>query len=143
MPSNVDSTPMQANDTQVEVFDKWWDPASSIVVSAGGNKETRSDRLMLWTNQQLGSVSKIRNELRATRMEAFQADEESKQALSRARAAQEALEAQKKVRTSLDAAQEALGAQRLVRARPPRCGSSNLTLSDCAAFVWLHVHCPG
>ena len=113
---------LQANDTQVEVFDKWWDPSSSIVKTAGGSKETRSDRLALWTSQQTGSVSKIRNELRATRMEAFQADEESKQALARAQSAQEALMTQKQVQPL-----------------PSLCTSSIVTAASLALTVTLSI----
>jgi outer membrane murein-binding lipoprotein Lpp len=75
----------------VEVFDNWYDACSSMVISAGGRKETRSERLAQWSNRLTASVSKLKNELRQTRMEVFEAQEGTKAALAQVQDVQESL----------------------------------------------------
>lgn len=65
----------------MEVFDDWYNPSASAVISAGGATETRSDRLAQWSTRLSATVSKLKNELRTTRMEAFEAQQGTKQAL--------------------------------------------------------------
>jgi outer membrane murein-binding lipoprotein Lpp len=81
----------QADDTRVEVFDSWYDACSSLVISAGGLKETRSERLAQWSSRLSASVSKLKNELRQTRMEIFEAQEGTKTALAQVQDVQESL----------------------------------------------------
>jgi Starch binding domain len=91
---------VQAEDKRVEVFDNWYDPASSAVIANSGPKETRSDRLTAWSDQLNSTVGKLRGELRSTRMEVFENEEGMKQALADAKAAREELEQHRRVRTS-------------------------------------------
>ena len=91
---------MQAGDKEVEVFDNWYDPAGSMVVANGGDQEPRSDRLTIWSNQLSTTVTNLRNELRATRMQSFEQEEEARQALARMQETQEELSKQASVRAS-------------------------------------------
>jgi len=63
----------------IEVFDEWHD-APGLSVLAAGQRSTRSERLMAWADSMSMSVAVQRAELRRTRMELFQAEEEARSA---------------------------------------------------------------
>lgn len=106
-PHDVDTSPpvgrqqattiVQADDSRVEVFDNWYDPSSSAVIAQGGARETRSDRLAVWNSRLTSTVSKLRNELRSTRMELFESREEARVALARVQGVQDSLIAEAEV----------------------------------------------
>eukprot|EP00892_Ulva_mutabilis_P000197 jgi/Ulvmu1/10178/UM006_0134.1 len=78
-------------ESRLEVQDNWYDPAASAVVPSGGQRTTRSDRLALWANQMNGSVGKLRDELRSTRMNVFEAQQGMKDALEQVQVTQDTL----------------------------------------------------
>lgn len=89
---------MQPGESRLEVQDTWYDPAASKVVPSGGQPTTRSDRLALWAGQLSGSVEKMREELRATRMSVFEAQQGMRDALDQVQQTQETLTQQVEVR---------------------------------------------
>ena len=82
---------------RLEVQDSWYDPAAAAVVPAGGQRTTRSDRLALWAGQLSGSVGKLREELRTTRMSVFEAQQGMRDALEQVQETQDTLSSQVEV----------------------------------------------
>lgn len=94
---------MQSDDTRVEVCDNWYNPSAAQVYSDGGRQETRSDRLVQWATQSTEAVTKVRNELRATRMQAFEKEEEAREATQALQKTREDLKVKAKVRKAAPA----------------------------------------
>lgn len=93
---------VQPGEVRLEVQDTWYDPAASKVVPSGGQPTTRSDRLALWASQLSGTVGKMREELRATRMSVFEAQQGMRDALDQVQLTQDTLTQQVEVRGPSD-----------------------------------------
>ena len=65
------------DEDNIEVFDEWVDAPGLSVVS-NGQSSTRSERLMTWAESMASTVALQRAELRRTRMDLFQAEEEAR-----------------------------------------------------------------
>ena len=79
--ANGNTRTLQQDEDALEVFDEWYDSPGTAVV-ANGERSTRSERLITWADTMTNTVAIQRSELRRTRMDLFQAEEEAREASS-------------------------------------------------------------